>query len=1787
MKAPKLWVCPSSFWYLFVAATLAVPIFAAVFVEFFPAVNADPTVVTYTQGVVHVTIPYHSSHSGDGTLKIEVLNPEDEVLGSAATRVAIGKGYGRWQESIRLNKTLGVDDLEWHRVRYRFEYGDGKTEALEGIESISQILRTPVVHILGQQSYLSGGRAAVRLIVTDSKNEVIAGAGTVRIELASTDHKPRVLFTGPLNRRGTAEAQFRFPTGLIGNHELRYVVDTPIGSTEFTQAVRLEEKVSILLTTEKPIYQPGQIIHARALALDRANHEAASGRRLTFEVEDSRGNKVFKKATETDKFGIASAEFALADEVNLGTYHLQALMGQADTPTNTAEIAVNVERYVLPKFKVALEFEGKDKQTKHGYRPGDHVKGTVRANYFFGKPVDGAGITVKAAGIDVAVFEAASVEGKTDSDGTYRFDLKLPNYFAGMPLSHGVARVLIEGTVKDSADHAESRGEPITVSESPLLVTAVPEGGTLVPGLENEVFVLTSYADGSSARTELTIHGSDNADQHATTDEGGVAMIRLKAGAGTQALTIEAADKEGNRTSSAVALQSRGGQDQILLRTERAVYRTGDDIRLKMFSTVKRGTAYVDIIKEGQTILTRDVDIENGEAELKLAATPELAGTVDFNAYVFGRDAQPVGDHRLAFVQPAEELKIDATTNAPVYKPGGEASIRLRVTNGRGQCVSAALGLQVVDEAVFALAEKQPGFAKVFFYLEQGLLKPRYEIHSIGMPDVVESSEESQGKPKDRAARALFSATEMVSGNKFETEFGRTVPQTKAWEYAQRYQKQFLEQVRRLSERLSRAYAENPENGDLIKTLERVRHDGEADLRDAWDTNVRIERASWDTGKTHYLIRSAGPDKQFGTGDDLWVYVEVHRRKIVGHPSAASSTIGINMEHERGAFGRRAEIIGTAVDQWGGALEGATVEARFVLSGKNHRTRVDADGRFRLGGLPAGDYQISISKESERVSSKLELDPRDRAILSVLLRQERSGIVMAVADSGGGMGFVGGVPGGVAGGAMGGVLGGVIGGIGVARPEARGFDALARVPAPPASVAVDLAAAKAPLNSATLVKEKDEARSDAPRVRSYFPEALYINPEIITDQEGIASITIPLADSITTWRMAVMASTTHGVLGSGTSSLKVFQDFFVDLDLPVVLTQGDRVSIPVAVYNYSGAPGKVSLQLQNDEWFSLVDDTAEKTVAVDTARVGGSQFTLEAKRIGKFKLTLNARMKGESDRADIVVREIEVVPNGREQNLVFNGRLETTAWHELNFPAESIPDASNIFVRLYPGPLSQVIEGMDSLLRLPFGCFEQTSSSTYPNVLALDYMKRTKKLTPEVHVKAEGYIANGYQRLLTFEVPGGGFSWFGNAPANKILTAYGLMEFYDMSKVHDVDPKLILRTQQWLAAQQQGDGSWKPDASFINEGATNRYNTNVLRITAYLAWALGNTGYQGRALEKAQQFIETHMDAKADAYTLAVMANFAADYAKDREFTRQAMQVLLDARTEKDEQAWWSAEETSVYATGTSAAVETTGLAAQALLKWGGASGTARKAMNYIATKKDASGAWGTTQATIMALRALLLATEKGAADVSGTLEVVLNGKTAEKLTLTRENNDLLHQFVFKGVDAKGGNTVEIRFAGKGGLAYQVVGQYFLPWDKKPKNEPLSIDVGYDRTHLAQDDIAMATATIKNNLPKPANMVMVDLGIPPGFDLLSEDLQAYHEKSAGQKSGRLEKFSLTATQAVLYFNSLSQGETVTLRFRLRAKYPIRARTFRSRVYEYYDPDVNSIAQPIQLEVRQR
>src|SRR5262249_55488742 len=109
-----------------------------------------------------------------------------------------------------------------------------------------------------------------------------------------------------------------------------------------------------------------------------------------------------------------------------------------------------------------------------------------------------------------------------------------------------------------------------------------------------------------------------------------------------------------------------------------------------------------------------------------------------------------------------------------------------------------------------------------------------------------------------------------------------------------------------------------------------------------------------------------------------------------------------------------------------------------------------------------------------------------------------------------------------------------------------------------------------------------------PRVRRDFPETLLWKPELITDDDGrLPPLKVHLADSITTWRLSASPVAADGRLGAGQWPMKVFQPFFVDLNLPVSLTRGDEVGMPVVVYNYLDRPQTVTLTLAESPWFTL------------------------------------------------------------------------------------------------------------------------------------------------------------------------------------------------------------------------------------------------------------------------------------------------------------------------------------------------------------------------------------------------------------------------------------------------------------------------------------------------------------------------------------------------------------------------------------------------------------------------
>ena len=93
-------------------------------------------------------------------------------------------------------------------------------------------------------------------------------------------------------------------------------------------------------------------------------------------------------------------------------------------------------------------------------------------------------------------------------------------------------------------------------------------------------------------------------------------------------------------------------------------------------------------------------------------------------------------------------------------------------------------------------------------------------------------------------------------------------------------------------------------------------------------------------------------------------------------------------------------------------------------------------------------------------------------------------------------------------------------------------------------------------------------------------------------------------------------------------------------------------------------------------------------------------------------------------------------------------------------------------------------------------------------------------------------------------------------------------------------------------------------------------------------------------------------------------------------------------------------------------------------------------------------------------------------------------------------------------------------------------------------------------------------------------MVIVDLGIPPGFKVQTGDLA----ELVGERI--IQKFNITSRQTILYFERLESGAPVKFSYRLRAKFPIRAKTRLSRVYEYYNPEIESFAEPVEMWVKE-
>ncbi len=1363
----------------------------------------------------------------------------------------------------------------------------------------------------------------------------------------------------------------------IKEHNVKVeVYDEGIKSTNAMTFDVVLPGIKTMLITDKPIYQPSQEIHIRALLLRGRDKTPIANKELILKIIEPEGNIVLQKEIKTDGFGIAYYKFKLADRVNTGNYSIEIINKKSSSVL--AQKNIQVKYYKLPAFKINL------KTNKEFYMPGEILNGTVNINYFFLKPVAFGKVNIAIKSFDAGMTTLKEIKGTLDSKGTFNFSYKLPDYFVGLPLDKGKGMLFLNLTCEDKTGHFEEKSFSRTVVKKSIDIKIIPLGGRLVKNRENRVFITATYPDGKPAKGNILF----NSKTFRLRD--GLVETTIKPRKSTQEINITFKDEKNRIFKEEISLKAID-KDDILIVPERFKAKSGEKLRIDIFS--KASYAYFEVLKENHRYLTKTVRIENGKAKMSITLPDELSGSALLFAYAIDRDGNIVRDKRIIYVEPAKDINITVKKKRS-YKPGEYANLIFKTT-AAGRPISAAIGLSIVDEAVYALSELHPGLEKIFFEIENEILKPRFEIHGLSWDLVIT-------QPEEKKVDLFLSLVNMDSELPIdlpENNIGRLDLETKA----------VLD--------------------SLLDTL-----------------YTKIENIYYN-----------------------------HYSEIVNSENKENLTpMFIN-----NGWLKRKELI----DPYGGLVKLSLING----------------------------YELTISVGSELKAATIR---NRRIVFRKIRRFEPEEDIMSIK--------------------------------GVEPTFANGKDGAVRkgIPTPVAS-------------------EKEATSEGSVHVRSYFPETFIFNPALITNSNGIATLNVNVPDAITTYRMTMLASSKSGYLGSKEDSITIFQPFFVKPDIPSRVIRNDEISLRVGIYNYLKKDITVKVKITSDE--NITFKETEKTVSLKAEDVSSVYFPMKALKAGKAKIRIDA-ISNTGDR-DAVIKYVNVYPPGIEKELTESGILNQLKTFKINFPENADREARETYIRIYPGALADVLTGLENLLRMPYGCFEQTSSITYPNILILNYLREKRMNKPEIELKAETYINLGYQRLISYEVKGGGFSWFGNTPANKILTAYGLREFYDMKDVYTIDKNLIERTLNWLISEQNADGSFSPDEDYINEEVTVGLEQPGILPTAYISWTFSEIGYNGRAARKAKQYLLKHLDEAKDPYEYALLLNA---FVGEKTFERIFKKLMILSKREKDVIYWESNVPTMTYGRGISRNIEITGLVVNALLRGRKHNDIAKLALNYIYKNRDQYGTWHTTQATIIALKDIILA-EKITAPVEGKIEIVYNNRIK---TMKIKPNDAQMQFVKIPSQVK---EFHVNFTGKGSPVYEVVRTWYEEAQIKNKEELLNINVSFDRESLPINDLLGVSATIKTIEGYTAKMVIVDLGIPPGFSPLSFEWEQM------KKDKSIEDYSFTGRQIIVYFDELKNIKT--LKYHLRAMYPLKITGVNSRVYEYYSPENENFSKPIPVEAK--
>ena len=485
--------------------------------------------------------------------------------------------------------------------------------------------------------------------------------------------------------------------------------------------VRVEEGTLVFAETDKPIYKPGQTLHLRTLTLDPQLKPLSAT--VSLEIMDAKGLKLFKGDVTTDEYGMASKDFPLSTEPNLGVWKIRATSGKRST-----QLDVRVERYVLPKYEVKVDLP------RDWVLAGEPISGTVGAEYSFGKPVQGE-VQIRATRYVGSWQEFANVT--RNLDGKMDFQLPAVNYVSGVPAAGGSGNLQLEVTVREKATgYEEKTTKLLTVAASPVVLKVIPESVSFKPSLPLSLLVVAETPDKKPAEADVRLEFTYTEKDFSSTRETrqlsvkqGRAMVQVTPPGDAISMTVSAS---GGKAFTSLAMQSSYSPTSSFIQLEqttRGPLKVGDQVKFHVTSTREARNFYYEVLARGTVVFSQ----YSSSPDLEIPLTPSMAPSSRLLVYQLLPNSEVAADYLPFAVQGDYPQKVEVGFDREEAKPGEEVTVNVQ-TQG-----PAKVGLAAVDRSVFILAENRVNLQQLFDELEKLYQKPQVELHEARPLDKVVS----------------------------------------------------------------------------------------------------------------------------------------------------------------------------------------------------------------------------------------------------------------------------------------------------------------------------------------------------------------------------------------------------------------------------------------------------------------------------------------------------------------------------------------------------------------------------------------------------------------------------------------------------------------------------------------------------------------------------------------------------------------------------------------------------------------------------------------------------------------------------------------------------------------------------------------------------------------------------------------------------------------------------------------------------------------------------------------